>query len=108
MKRMLFIVIVLAGSAIAMALTAYTKVFDDYYKVGKDSTLGKARCTVCHTAPKGGKQLNAYGQDLQKELKAAKTKKLTPDILKKVENMDSDKDGKKNIEEIRADSTPGA
>jgi hypothetical protein len=57
-------------------------------------------------SPKGGK-LNPYGLDMQTEMKKAKSKKLTPAILKELENLDSDKDGKKNIDEIKADSNPG-
>jgi hypothetical protein len=37
----------------------------------------------------------------------AKTKKLTADIFKKVEDLDSDKDGVKNLAEIKADKNPG-
>lgn len=106
MKRLLFTTLIIGGAAIAMAFGTFTKVFDDTYKISKDSKLGKAACSTCHNGVKGGK-LNPYGLALQTELKALKTKKLTPDILKKVEGADSDGDGKKNIDEIKADSNPG-
>ncbi len=108
MKRFLFISLVLVLTATAMILTAFEKVFEDTYKVKKDSALGKMKCAVCHATPKGGKQLNAYGTDIQAAMRAAKTKKMTPDILKAVDGMDSDKDGTKNGEEIKADKAPGS
>ncbi|MBV6459478.1 MAG: hypothetical protein HONBIEJF_02626 [Fimbriimonadaceae bacterium] len=106
MKKLLFTAGVMVIMAMAMALATYNKVFHDKYNVKKDSTLGKADCAVCHVKPKGGK-LNAYGKDLSDAMKAEKSKKLTPAILAKVEGLDSDKDGKKNIDEIKADSNPG-
>ncbi len=92
--------------AMAMALSSFSKVFHDKYQVKSDSALGKGACSVCHVKTTGGK-LNPYGKDLQAALKADGTRKVTPAILAKVENLDSDKDGKKNIDEIKADSFPG-
>ncbi|HRI45200.1 MAG TPA: hypothetical protein PLL78_11630 [Fimbriimonadaceae bacterium] len=108
MKRTLMISGVLAIATCAMALTAFTKVFDETYKVKKDSALGKMKCMVCHPIAKGGKELNAYGHDLQNAMRAAKTKKMTAEILKSVESKDSDGDGTKNVDEIRADKAPGS
>lgn len=106
MKRLLGITALTGLMAMAMAFGPFGKVFDETYKVKGDSTLGKAKCGVCHVSPKGGK-LNPYGTDMQAELKKAGSKKLTPAILKSLEGMDSDKDGKKNVDEIKADSNPG-
>lgn len=106
MKKLIFTLGIIAVMTAAMALAAFNKVFHDKYDVKKDSNLGKADCAVCHVKPKGGK-LNAYGKDISDAMKAEKSKKLTPAILAKVEGMDSDKDGKKNIDEIKADSNPG-
>ena len=95
----------LAASSVALALPSFVTVFGTNYKVGKDSELKKASCTVCHVGktPK----LNPYGLDLKKLLTEAKTMKLTPEMLKKVEDLDSDKDGVKNIDESKADKFPG-
>lgn len=106
MKRLLMMTLVIGGAAIAMAFGTFTKVFDDTYKISKDSKLGKAACSSCHVGVKGGK-LNPYGLALQREMKAEKTKKLTPAIMKKVEAEDSDGDGTKNIDEIKGDRNPG-
>ncbi len=106
MKRLLTVSMIAGLGALAMAFAPMGKVFEEHYKVAKGSTLNKAACAVCHVSPKGGK-LNPYGLDMQGEMKKAKSKKLTPDILKALEGLDSDKDGKKNVEEIKADSNPG-
>ncbi|MBS1714575.1 MAG: hypothetical protein JST30_09595 [Armatimonadetes bacterium] len=107
MKRLLITCTVMGFAVLAMALSSYTKVFSDKYGVKDTSALGKAKCAVCHAGAKGGK-LNAYGKDLDAAMKAAGAKKLTGAVLSKVEGLDSDKDGKKNIDEIKADKNPGA
>jgi len=106
MKRILTLSFTLGICAVAMALTAYSKVFHDTYKVKDGTTLAKAACAVCHLSPKGGK-LNPYGTDIQLKMKEAKVKKVTPEMLAKVEGLDSDKDGCKNIDEIKKDTNPG-
>lgn len=90
-------------AATAMALPPMGKVFQTTYKVGKDSALKKADCGVCHVGKKT--KLNPYGEDLKTALGDSKT--LTEEILKKVEDKDSDKDGVKNIDEIKAGKLPG-
>lgn len=106
MKRLAMVGLVLPLAVFALALSTFGKVFDTTYKIEKDSELAKAKCMACHVGVKGGK-LNPYGKDLDEAMAAAKTKKLTPEILKAVENLDSDGDGKKNLEEIKADRNPG-
>ncbi len=106
MKRLLAVCLTLSVFATAMALSTFTKIFNDKYDVKAGSNLSKAACAVCHVKASGGK-LNAYGKDLQAVLKAEKSKKLTPAMLAKVENLDSDKDGTKNGDEIKKDSNPG-
>jgi hypothetical protein len=106
MKKLFFVGVVFGAFAIASAMTAYSKTFNEHYKVKADSNLAKAACMTCHVGVKGGK-LNTYGLDLQKAMTAKKAKSLTPDILTKVEGLDSDKDGVSNIDEIKKDSNPG-
>jgi mono/diheme cytochrome c family protein len=106
MKRLLGITALVGIATMAMAMAGFNKVFDTNYKVEKSSALGKASCGLCHASAKGGK-LNPYGADLAAEMKKAGSKKLTPAILKAVEGMDSDKDGKSNLDEIKADTHPG-
>ncbi|MCS6776107.1 MAG: hypothetical protein RMJ43_02195 [Chloroherpetonaceae bacterium] len=90
-------------SATALALPPMGQVFTTHYKVGAKSALKKADCGVCHI----GRQpkLNPYGEDLKAALNGAK--ELTADALKQVESKDSDKDGFKNLDEIKADTNPG-
>lgn len=107
MKKLTITVAGLATLAIsAIALGGFMTTFDKTYAIEKDSVLGKTKCMVCHT-DKAGKKLNLYGVDLQKAMKAAGTKKLTAAILKAVEQKDSNANGKKNIDEIKADLLPG-
>ncbi len=106
MKRTLLITALIGIGAAAMSTTANWKVFQAKYSISKESKIGTAGCVNCHVGKKGGK-LNAYGKDLQVVMKAASTKKLTNELLAKVEGLDSLKDGKTNIAKIKADVNPG-
>jgi hypothetical protein len=65
------------------------------------------KCSTCHTGTpkKGVPALNPYGKDLME--KALDPAKKTYDF-KKVEGLDSDGDGVKNLDEIKAGTNPGA
>ncbi len=106
MKRVISLIGMIGLGAIALSTTASWKAFEAKYHIAKDSKLGTAACTVCHLGKKGGR-LNAYGKDVQVVMKAESTKKLTPELLAKVENLDSLKDGQTNIAKIKADKNPG-
>lgn len=94
-------------STAALALPMFIANFNEVYKIPKGSTLDKAGCVVCHTA-NGAAKLNTYGEDMKKAMAALKTgKKLTPAVLKKIEGLDSDKDGVKNGAEIKKGTLPG-
>jgi cytochrome c553 len=107
MKKLVSVSLIMGVVASAMALSTFVKVFDTKYDVKADSNLGKAKCGTCHVKTTGGK-LNPYGKDLAAAMKAENSKKLTAAILGKVEDKDSDGDGKKNGAEIKADSNPGS
>jgi hypothetical protein len=89
----------------ALAMPTYTMEFTTNYKIAKDSALKKTNCGVCHVGMSA--KFNPYGTDLRKVMGELKTKKMSADVFKKVEDLDSDKDGVKNIEEIKADTNPG-
>ncbi len=91
----------------ALALPAAVTKFDKLYEVKEGSKLHKAKCMVCHETKMGGKKLNAYGKDIQAALRKAGTKKVTEEILKSVEQLDSAKAGKTNLHRIKADQLPG-
>ena len=88
----------------AFALPPMWKVFDTTYKPAKNGTIAKATCVVCHVA-KGKTALNLYGQDVKKQIDGKTV--LKEEDLKKIEELDSDKDGVNNIAEIKGDSLPG-
>ena len=89
-------------ACVSMATPLMVGIFNTKYKVSTGSSLGKARCAVCHT---GGKNLNVYGADIKKAMDSSK--KLTPEILAKIEGLDSNKNGKTNLIDIKADKNPG-
>ncbi len=97
-------VLVLALMMSALATPKYLVTFLKAYPAPKDSALAKAKCAVCHVK---GKELNVYGKDVDKVMKEKKTKDLAAEILKSVENLDSDKDGVSNGEELKAGTLPG-
>ncbi len=94
------------GTAV-LAMPAMKTAFTDLYKPKAEGVIAKANCLLCHVSMTSLKKLDPYGAAMQTEMKKAKTKKLTADILKKIETLDSDKDGVKNIDEIKADTLPG-
>lgn len=92
-------------ASLAIALPPMVKDFETAYGIKKGSSLNKLGCAVCHVGKTT--KLNSYGLDIKKVMAEAKTKQLTPEILKSLEGMDSDKDGVTNIAEIKADTNPG-
>jgi hypothetical protein len=102
MKRVLTSATLCIIVTAAIAHPAFVGVFKTKYNVSPNSTLGKAKCLVCHST---GKKLNAYGLDLKKVTNGAA--KLTPEMLAKIEGLDSNKNGVKNVDEIKADKLPG-
>lgn len=77
----------------AMPYSAFTDQAKELYSV-------RSRCEMCHIGP----QLNSFGKDFAMEWGK------THDIVKSykaIENLDSDRDGFLNIDEIKAMSLPG-
>jgi hypothetical protein len=71
----------------------------------------KAKCGTCHVkamAKKGDAEINAFGKDMMaKALVDPKAEKKTFDFAK-IEALDSDGDGKSNLDELKAGENPGA
>lgn len=104
MKRNLVVSAMVALMAVASFSSApMGGIFNQKYGPKKDGNLARARCGLCHL--KALPKLNPYGEALGKEMAGAK--KLTPEILSKIEGLDSDGDGVKNGAEIKADTLPG-
>ncbi len=104
-RRLLALMAVLGFSTTLLATVDAQKQFVAAYPDAK-AKLGK--CTTCHTTAMPKKEspdLNAYGKDLFEKAFDKATKKYD---FKKVEALDSDGDGVKNIDEIKAGTNPGA
>lgn len=106
MKRIATTSVIMALAVCAFALSSFVSVFKTTYKLADDSDLAKAKCQICHVGKAGGK-LNLYGKDVFGALRKANTKKLTSEILHSIDGMDSDKDGVKNGDQIKAGRLPG-
>ena len=106
MKRTLTGILTLGLAAIAMTMGSFNSVFKKAYDVGSTTAVGKANCTVCHVKMAGG-ALNSYGKDVDKAMKTAKAAKITPEILHSIDKLDSNKNGKTNLEDIKAGNLPG-
>lgn len=94
-------------AAAALATGSMMLEFNKAYKPKAGGNVQKAACNLCHSGKMDATHLNPFGLDIKAALAKAKATKLNADILKKVEDIDSDKDGKKNIAEIKADTLPG-
>ena len=100
------VAILLTGVATAaMAFPTFVKDFETFYKIDDKNALKKESCNVCHVGK--SPKLNTYGQDMKKVFGELKIKKLNADVAKKLDALDSDKDGAKNGEEIKAGTLPG-
>jgi mono/diheme cytochrome c family protein len=99
---------VIVGLALLPALATASAVMMKQHKTlvppPAGSAMAKANCKACHTT---GKNLNPYGSDISKAMKALKAKAITAPVLKKVEALDSDKDGVANGAETKAGTLPG-
>jgi hypothetical protein len=104
MKRLLTTGVILGFAVAAFSLGSFLKVAQDTYKFPANSAAASAKCTLCHTSKMGGK-LNAFGTDLKSALKGSKT--MTPAVLRSVEGLDSNKNGVKNGDELKAGKLPG-
>lgn len=87
-------------ASVAMATAAWMKTFKDTYKPKSGTELSKAGCAICHVEKNGKGGLNTYGKQLD-------GKKNDKESYKSIEKLDADKDGVKNIDEIKAGTLPG-
>lgn len=104
MNRSLIVGFVISGVAIltlvAMADPAHLQMFRRVEKPPPKSQLDRARCLTCHVKPGGGKQLNPYGLDFDRN-------GSSEDALQRIRELDSDSDGAANEREIRVGTLPG-
>jgi len=90
----------------ALAMPAFVKDFETFYKVDDKNALKKEGCAICHVS-KTSFKYNSFGQDVKKVWAELKVKKFNADVAKKLDDLDSDKDGVKNVDEIKAGTLPG-
>lgn len=109
MRRSQRLVAVLLASGLlvvsAAAMPVYRTEFLKLSGVKAGSRIANSQCVLCHLP--NGTKLNPFGLDMQKAMKAAKSKKVTADVLKRIAKLDSDKDKFTNEQEIKADTLPG-
>jgi uncharacterized membrane protein len=95
----------LIAATTASAKPEFWETFKAHYHPADGSAIGEGRCLTCHM--KGSTERNPYGKALQRLVDASAGKKVTDAMLLQVEALDADKDGFKNIDEIKAGSLPG-
>ena len=105
MKRLLTTGGILGLTVAAFALGTFLKVATDTYKFPANSPAAAAKCQLCHVGKMGGSKLNPYGMDVKSALKG--TKNLTPAVLHSIDKLDSNKDGVKNGDALKAGKLPG-
>ena len=76
---------------LASARPGYLAAFTKVYSVKEDSTLGKAKCQICHQGA-DKKVRNAYGQALGKAL--GKENGSNDEITAAIKKVDKEKTGK--------------
>jgi hypothetical protein len=101
LPTVLFLATALVLPNLAMATSTYQSAFNKLYKT-KGTPLGD--CIVCHTSQMPS--VNLYGRAFA-NAKKGKTAAAATTALKKIQPLDSDKDGFTNIVEIKARTFPG-
>jgi len=95
----------LLATGTLLATMENQKAFNEKYPDSK-AKLGK--CSTCHVKPlpkKDDHESNAYGKDLKSTIDPKDAAKKLD--FAKIEQKDSDGDGVKNIDEIKAGTNPG-
>jgi len=98
-------IFLVVGSSAVLATMENQKAFNEKYPDAK-AKLGK--CSTCHVKPlpkKEDHESNAYGKDLKASIDPKDAAKKLD--FAKIEGKDSDGDGVKNGDEIKAGTNPG-
>ena len=99
---------VLGGSPAAEARPEAPGLFCAQYPDAPSCAGGAVACAVCHTLS-GPPYLNPYGDDVLARLSAEPDFAAElPDVLTAIEALDSDGDGRSNLDEILDGSWPGS
>ena len=104
MKRLALCLVVLLSLGVgAQAEPKFLPVLKSYFNIPAGSEADKARCNVCHAGPP---IRNSFGKAIEKALADANALDVTPEVLSKVEMLDTDSDGYKNGNELKAGFLP--
>lgn len=103
LKSILFTLLVLTSSEHALASPALPAQFCQTYPSSPTCPPTAEACSFCHASPPS---LNFYGEDIKKNAAGPVGSGLAA-ILKKIEGLDSDKDGANNLDEILKGGAPG-
>ena len=101
----------LVGAAAALALATAAEAKTKYLvDVDARYPAAKASCATCHsseTPTKASRGLNRFGLDVKRKavVRDAAGKKVLD--LSKIETLDSDGDGKSNLDELKTGTNPG-
>jgi len=105
-KNVQRVFVLLATLGLSSTLLASVEIQKAFVAAYPDAKAKLGKCSSCHTAAMPKKDtagVNAYGKDMEKALD--KEKKVYD--FKKIEALDSDGDGVKNLDEIKAGTNPG-
>src|ERR1035441_7560282 len=109
MKRTTIAVSVLLAFCVGTTLLANLDNQKAFVAKSPDPKASRGKGSTCHTKPlpkKEDPELNPYGKDVQtKAVVDPKAEKKTYKF-EKIESLDSDGDGVKNIDEIKAGTNP--
>jgi uncharacterized membrane protein len=100
------IALLFALATCCSAKPQFLKVLEQTYSFSADSDAGKAGCKNCHTSF-SPPAWNAYGNAVEDALVKQNLDSVTPELLRSLELLDSDGDGYKNGEELKAGFNPG-
>lgn len=96
--------VIIALVSVACATPERMKAFRSELNLSSTSRLFNTACGVCHTAqPKH----NAFGIDLNNELRSGSNRILSWQRIQNIGPKDSDGDGWPNADELAADTLPG-
>ncbi len=89
------------------ARPVYNAIMTFQYKLREDKEL-RSTCLYCHVSPEGGDQWNPFGS-LMQEVFSEDGERLVPKTLYLTlkRNVDSDKDGYRDVLEVVGKSFPG-
>ena len=110
MKKTTVAVIALVAFCAATTLLANLDNQKAFVTTYPDAKASLGKCSTCHMKPlpkKEDHEMNPYGKDVQTKAVVDPNAEKKTYKFEKIEGLDSDGDGVKNIDEIKAGTNPG-